>query len=69
MGGYAGDVNSLFFIDIELDDGPLLRRRPPAFMAGAGGPRLGGVATWKRVQVLGQPLTRWVWDGLAWCSC
>lgn len=66
MGGYAGDVNGLWFVDVEIDgDGE--RGAVDVGFGGGGRPRLGGVAVWRRVQTLGQTLTRYVrvciWEG------
>jgi hypothetical protein len=61
MGGYAGEVNELYFVDLDLriDEGDSAAPARLRSLMGDGGPRLGGVATWRRVHALGQPLIRY----------
>ncbi len=67
MGGYAGETNELWFVDIDLriDDAAAanhggsegVRRLCERFTSHVA--CVGGVATWRRVHALGQPLLRY----------
>lgn len=50
MGGYAGEVSDLYILDLQIDVNASSSRHPHG--------RWGGAVTWRRVQTLGQPLTR-----------
>ena len=64
MGGYGGDVNDLYILDLEIDAAVAAAAISPFgshHRGGVGGGcpvRLGGAVTWRRVHALGQPLTR-----------